>query len=298
MDTLSDWIPLLGAAAIGLLAIILIASERGTKFKRREVQNPGEPLVGTTGTTPSDASFANSSSYATEMADVTKRNRELAREIAALASKLETSQATVEMVQARLASLETQNGESGKTDQRHQADLDQLRDSLQPGNGLCADADRLRQQTETENFQLEAEIASRTERSELEAEIASLKVEGTAHNGIKAALETTRGQLNEMTRRHQELQNDNSRLRKESAELKRQLAARADDMHRLKAAQQSLHELQIKQDAVTNSTREFRRDFIRLRELLTPDPEPSWQLGSVAEIDVAQAAFEKDTKPI
>ena len=100
MDTLTDWIPLLGAAAIGLLAIILIASERGTKFKRREAQNPGEPPMGIEGTTPSAASSASSSSYATEMTDLTKRNRELAREIAALASRLETSQATVDKVQA------------------------------------------------------------------------------------------------------------------------------------------------------------------------------------------------------
>jgi hypothetical protein len=96
-----------------------------------------------------------------------------------------------------------------------------------------------------------------------------------------------------MTLRHQDLQNDNSRLRKESADLKRQPAARADDMQRLKSAQQSPHELQIKQDAVTNSTREFRRDFYDC-EVVTPEAEPSWQLRSVAEIDVTQAAFEKD----
>ena len=84
MDTLTDWIPLLGAAAIGLLAIILIASQRGTRLKRREAQNPGEPVVKPTGTTSSNPSA--SSPYATEMAELTTRNRELAREIAALAS--------------------------------------------------------------------------------------------------------------------------------------------------------------------------------------------------------------------
>ena len=296
MDALNNWIPLFGGLAIGLLAIILIASQRGSKAKRREPQNPGETRIELTDSTPSGVSPAASSTHTTETSDLIKRNRELAREIAALTSKLQTSRNTIEIVQARLSRLEIKNSATDNVDVPPRAELDQLRDRSQPGDGLFDDADQLRQQAVTENLLLEAEMASLAERSELDGETVSLKLGGNAHNGIKTELETTRGQLDEMTRRHQELQNVNSRLRKETAELKRQLAARAEDIERLKAAQQWLNELQIKQDALTNSTKEFRKDFVRLRELLTPAPEPLWQLGSLAEIKVTEAAFEKETK--
>src|SRR5713226_4153624 len=295
MNTLTDWIPLFGGAAIGLLVIVLIASARGSKAKRRDVKKTGETLAGMTIVTPLDTPSPVSAAHATERADLIERNRELAREIAALASKLQTSQTNVERLQGRLNSLEIQNSEIGKIDGRHQADLDQLRARLPPDDGLFEDAERLRQQAETENFQLKAEIASLAERSEAEGEIESLKTEG-APDDITAELDATQGQLDEMTRRHEELQNDNSRLRKEIAGLKRRLAARADDTQRLKTARQSLHELQVKHDTLTNSARELQKDFTRLSELLAPEPEPSWQLGAPAEIDGARPAFEKETK--
>ena len=300
MNALFSWIAIFGGAVIGLLAVVLIATGRGSKTKRHDVQNPADMLAGSDAIGRSEILLADEWRDTKDLDELAERNKQLVGEIASLRSKLETSQRTIEIIQTRLRSLENKDSQSGEANQRHLAELEAMRKQMQSGDGF-EDSEPLREDAVAQNSQLEAEIASlRAEilkRSHVIPQTEALNSEGEAYDDKKADLEATQRKLNEMTQQHETLQNENGRLRDEIAELKGQLAGRATDRERLKTVRQWLNDLQLKHETVTNFVGEIQNDLTRFRELLKDEPEQRRHLGSLARVQLAESTFEKKTKP-
>jgi chromosome segregation ATPase len=300
IEALFDWIPIFGGVAIGLLAIVLIASERASKTKRHDVQSSAGTLGRKDAAARSEILLADEWRDPKDADELVEKNRQLVGEITVLRSKLETSQRTIEIVQTRLRSLENKASQSDEAAQRHLEELEAMTNQMQSGDGF-GDSEQLREEAVAQNSQLEAEITSlRAEilkRSRVIAQTEALHSEEEAHDDKKAELEATQRKLNEMTQQYEALQNENGRLREEIAELKAQLASSASDRQRFKTVQQWLNDLQLKHETVTNFVGEIQSDLTRFRELLKDEPEQRRQLGSLARVQLAESTLEKKTKP-
>ena len=299
MDTLFIW--LIAGAAIGLLGVFLVASERELKRKRLELEELKQKL--------SDApppSHSSTSSYDFSQADgasaeLMARNKELLEEVSSLSAKLEGNESRLEQLEtlrAHLNSKESEITELRWECERLQSELTTLKI---PSGSNDAPADEAMQ-----NSQVNGEIAALREQlaasqarvRDLEStqiqpidqasgeqafeelqrsfEVSTVQLQNAlaAEQEKQKALEATQHQLEEMRQRHHELEEANRQLREESFQHQRKLTNQNQlQVERWVILRQRFEALRLQQVEVSERARSIQEEIVSMSQLLDGVPE-------------------------
>jgi hypothetical protein len=304
MDSTFVWIMMFSGAAIALLAVFLVASEKELKKKRLEIDqllvrlgdNPA-----TEGMSVSDGVTAGYNSQ--ELEQLRARNEELEHELAAVSSKLESGasvseeldlaqrnvdiaksnaqwlqtsndelKAQVEELKSRLAASEARAVNSAgpvAATNRQQAlerEIIELREQLVEGHTQAGDVGGMQQRIAN----LEAnESDYRAEKTRLEAKISELEKELLAFSATKAdEVTSVREQLAEADRMQKLLRDEQSGLEQEVARLNARVKEAEEQSRQISALQEPFQKLLAKQSALQERQREYHDAMASFSQLL------------------------------
>jgi hypothetical protein len=303
MDTMFIWI--IAGAAIGLLGIFLVASERELKKTRQELEEVKNKLADV----PAPGIFnAPTDAFPQENgapAELVARNEELLLEVSSLSKKLEASENRLEQLEtlrAHLNSKESEITELRWERERLQAELATLKTPLESSDPHSDEASRdsqkdaeiatLKEQLEANeakvrDLESDRESLGDTEsrqtafeglRSRLEANNLQLQNELAAEQEKNKALEASQMRFMAMELRYQELGETNFQLREENAQHQQKLINQNQlQVERLARLRQRLEELRSKQAEVSEKDRLIQEEIVSMSELLDVAPEYSQQ---------------------
>jgi hypothetical protein len=299
MDTIFIWI--VAGAAIGLLGIFLVASERELKRKRQELEELKNKFAD--GPAPG-ISNAPTDVFPQENgapAELIARNEKLLLEVSSLSKKLEASESRLEQLEtlrAHLNSKESEITELRWDRERLNAELATLKTPSESNDPHFDEAIR--------NSQKDAEIAALKEqleasqvkvrdlestreslgdtesrqtafeglRSRLEANNLQLQNELAAEQEKNKALEASQMRFMAMELRYQELGETNFQLREENAQHQQKLINQNQlQVERLVILRQRLEELRSKQAEVSERDRLIQEEIVSMSQLLDDVPE-------------------------
>jgi myosin heavy subunit len=248
MDSTFVWILVFAGAAVALLGLFLVASERELKAKRQEIEKLLMQLENAGAGAAPVQPFTPQADQNTELSDLRAQNRELQNELTALASKFELSQRKVHEIEAS----QQKSGEDPADTQRIRAANEQLNRELT----------ELRTRLVQERQSLEERIAG-LER-QLEADREKLSEFQIMRNRLAEA-ESIRTSLQEEIRRHE-------------AEIPRwqaRLAEAEKNGQRLAALQLPYNELLSKQAALAEGQRQLQEELASFARLITTPVQSS-----------------------
>jgi len=300
------WI--VAGAAIGLLGIFLVASEKELKRKRQELEELKNKLVDGPAPVifnPSTDVFPQDNGAPVELI---ARNEELLQQISSLSKKLEASESRLEQLETlrtHLNSKESEVTELRWDRERLQAELAMAKTPSEPNDPHPYAADEANR-----NSQKDAEIAALKEqlevsrakvrdlesvreslgdtesrqtafeglRSRLEANNLQLQNELAAEQEKNKALEASQMRFMAMELRYQELGETNFQLREEKAQHQEKLINQNQlQVERLARFRQRLEELRSKQAKVSEQDRLIQEEIVSMSELLDVAPEHTHQ---------------------
>ena len=303
MDTMFIWI--IAGAAIGLLGIFLVASERELKSKRLELAELKNKLTDV----PAAENFnASTDVYPQEnaaSAELVAKNEELLQKVSSLSKKLEASESTLEQLEtlrAHLNSKESEITELRWDRERLNAELTTLRTPLEstdphpavasPNSQTEAEIAALKEQLETSQAKIrdlesapaqfaDAESSQRAfEELQRSLEVSTLQLQNAlaAEQEKQNALEAAQMQLSDLEQRHHELSEVNLRLREESSQHQQKLTNQNQlQVERLVILRQRLEELRSKQAKGSEQDRLIQEEIVSMSELLDVAPEHTHQ---------------------
>ena len=310
MDTMFIWI--IAGAAIGLLGIFLVASERELKSKRQELAELKNKLADV----PTAGNFnASTDVYPQEngaSAELVAKNEELLQKVSSLSKKLEASESKLEQLEtlrAHLNSKESEITELRWDRERLNAELTTLRTPLEsndphpaaaiPNSQSEAEIAALKEQLETSQAKIrdlesapaqpaDAESSQRAfeelQRS-LEVSTSQLQNALAAEQEKNKALEASQMRFMAMELRYQELGETNFQLREENAQHQQKLINQNQlQVERLVILRQRLEELRSKQAEVSEQDRLIQEEIVSMSQLLDLAPESTQQPASTNAI--------------
>jgi hypothetical protein len=299
MDTMFIWI--IAGAAIGLLGIFLVASERELKSKRLELAELKNKLTDV----PAAENFnASTDVYPQEnaaSAELVAKNEELLQKVSSLSKKLEASESTLEQLEtlrAHLNSKESEITELRWDRERLNAELTTLRTPLEstdphpaaasPNSQTEAEIAALKEQLETSQAKIrdlesapaqfaDAESSQRAfEELQRSLEVSTLQLQNAlaAEQEKNKALEASQMRFMAMELRYQELGETNFQLREENAQHQQKLINQNQlQVERLVILRQRLEELRSKQAEVSERDRLIQEEIVSMSQLLDDVPE-------------------------
>jgi len=262
MENLYSWLIIFSGATITLLGSFLFSSERELRNKRREFDDfkrkqTAKPIAASTETEHPETHSS------TEL--ITK-NEELAKEIAAISTKLEASHKTLEEhqnEQRRLLTVQAENQQLYGQLQTSFAESKRQIDELMANNkALLEESDALSSNLaagekrigELRTVQHDLQLANQ----QLVAENQQLQREIT---GFHEKLETAQSQLGESAKRHQEETVCNKKLQNETDELKQQLEQSAAAIKELQNAERGFSEIHFKNQKLRLENQALQREL-------------------------------------
>src|SRR5215475_8584011 len=299
MDTMFIWI--VAGAAIGLLGIFLVASERELKGKRREL----EELKNRLADVPAPGNFnAPTDVYPQESgqsAELSAKNEELLQQVSSLSKKLEASESKLEQLdtlRAHLNSKESEITELRWDRERLNAELASLK-TLSESSDPHPDEASWHSQKDAEIAALKEQLeASQTKARELESapvqladaesgqiafeelqrslEVSTLQLQNAlaAEQEKQKVLEAVQIQLSDLERRHHELSEANLRLQEENSVHQQKLTNQNQlQVERLVIVRQRLERLRSKQAEVSEQDRMIQDEIVSMSQLLDGVPE-------------------------
>jgi hypothetical protein len=303
MDTMFIWI--IAGAAIGLLGIFLVASERELKSKRLELAELKNKLTDV----PAAENFnASTDVYPQEnaaSAELVAKNEELLQKVSSLSKKLAASESTLEQLEtlrAHLNSKESEITELRWDRERLNAELTTLRTPLEstdphpaaasPNSQTEAEIAALKEQLETSQAKIrdlesapaqfaDAESSQRVfEELQRSLEVSTLQLQNAlaAEQEKNKALEASQMRFMAMELRYQELGETNFQLREENAQHQQKLINQNQlQVERLVILRQRLEELRSKQAEVSEQDRLIQEEIVSMSQLLDVVPEYAHQ---------------------
>jgi chromosome segregation ATPase len=273
MESLFVWIVMFAGAAIVLLGLFLVSSERELKNKRREI----EELVGRLeGAASGNAPMASASSAddGAALAELRSANQDLQSQVAGLTGKLEMSRRTIEEMENERNhaedSAETQQLRAAN--ERLAGEINELRDRLQASEAARQSAGA------------GAHDAGAQQLAHAQSEIAELKRQ----------LDDSQAQLRELRMSEQKTAEINA-LEAQHRDEKQTFQTRLADMEKqLAAEREKLGELETlrAQVAESSSTERSLRDQIRSHE----EEVPRWR-ERIAALEASGAQLAALHKP-
>jgi hypothetical protein len=304
MDTIFIWI--VAGAAIGLLGIFLVASERELKRKRQELEELKNKFAD--GPAPG-ISNAPTDVFPQENgapAELVARNEKLLLEVSSLSKKLEASESRLEQLEtlrAHLNSKESEITELRWDRERLQAELATAKTPLESNDPHSVEASSqkdakiavLKEQLEASQAKVRdlesapvqpADAASGQKafeelRRSLEVSTLQLQNALAAEQEKQKALEATQMQLSDMQQRHHELSEAHLRLREENSQHQQKLTNQNQlQVERFVILRQRLEELRSKQAEVSERDHLIQEEIVSMSQLLDLAPESPQQPAS------------------
>ena len=262
MDSTFVWILVFAGAAVALLGLFLLASERELKAKRREIEKLVTQLENAgAGIAPVQPPFTPPGDPAAELSDLRAQNRELQNELTALASKFESSQRKVHEIEAS------------------------QQESDDP-----AETQRIRALNEQLNRDL-AELRTRLvqERQSLEERIAGLERQLAADREKLSEFPTMRDRLAEAESMRMSLQEE---IRRHEAQIPRwqaRIAEAEENGQRLAALQRPYHDLLSKQAVLAEGQRQLQEELVSFARLIGTPVQATQSPSSVTGTSATSA---------
>jgi hypothetical protein len=300
MDSMFVWILLFSGAAITLLAVFLVASEKELKKKRLEI----DELLAKLSVTPGAESLAGSESSIAannqELDQLRAKNQQLERELAAVSSRLESgtsaseelqlAERNVEIAQANAQWLKNNNDEL-------KTEIEELKSRLVAGEAHSGDFDRSgyagverQQELEQEVTDLRALLAEarsqsravdgtdipamesshRQEKNDLESRIADLEREISAISAARADESAAlRNQLADAEQIQQSLRHNQYGLEQELNQLQTRVIDAEERSRQMSELHEPLSKLLIKHSALEERQREYHEALASFAQLIT-----------------------------
>jgi chromosome segregation ATPase len=293
MDPIFIW--LVGGAALALLGIFLIASERELKQKRREVKELENKLAGLPAAEQSVPATGNHLNEDGLSAELAARNEELVQTISQLSKELEANESNhgqLETLRRHLNSAEAENAELQANSDRLHAEVSALKAQSEMNDlgyeRAGSDAETMQQIAQLQE-QLEANRATirrlkkdREQFAEAEARCANLqelqrRLEATNHrleNELATERENqntllaTQGQVAEIKQRCQELTDANVRLQQENSELRQHVHQYQHNENRWASLRERVEQLRLKQAEISEKGRLVQEEILAMSSLL------------------------------
>jgi chromosome segregation ATPase len=319
MDGMFVWIVMFAGAAVALLGLFLVASERELKVKRREI----ETLVAKLEDTPQG--FAQTQSVDTqgvqaELADLRSQNRSLQDELGRLTDELDQTRNTigelrnsqqhsassqiesqqlgaanerltreVTELKSRLAASEARvqsSGSPGRDEQeghaRMQAEIDNLKSMLNESHTKIRDLESARQNLPDMNA---ITAAHSQERDNLQRRIAELEGRISSDQEKLAEHQTMRDRLAQAQSIQNSLRDEIRRHEEEIPRWQARVAAADESRQRLAALQAPCNELLSKQAALADRQRQLQEDLVAFARQIAASADASERSNSAAHAD-------------
>jgi chromosome segregation ATPase len=215
MDNLFVWIVMFAGAAIALLGMFLVASEKELKVKRREIEGlltrlenvPEQHSSAKSATTPRDNSA--------ELAELHARNQDLQNQLNTASGKLELGRAEVNELRNLLQASEAQvtgsaadNQDAPERHARLQSEMLDLKQRLEESQAKLREHESQQQKLATVD---ELEARHREERQRLESRIAELEKDVATRQEKVRELEILQDRLAESERNQETLRSESRR---------------------------------------------------------------------------------------
>jgi hypothetical protein len=303
MDTIFIW--LIAGAAIGLLGIFLVASERELKSKRHELEKLKNKLADGPAPAISNSPTDFLSQDNGETAGLIARNEELLQEVSSLSKKLEASESRseqLETLRAHLNSKESEITELRWDRERLQTELATLKtqsesnnphpDEATPNSPRDAEVAALKEQLEASQAKIRHFESTPAQLDDAEArqkafeelqrslEVSTLQLQNAlaAEQEKQKALEAIQMQLSEMQQRYHEMSEANIRLRQENSQHQQKITNQNQlQVERLVILRQRLEALRSKQAEVSEQEHIIQEEIISMSQLLDVAPESTLQ---------------------
>ena len=330
MDSMLVWIVVFAGAAIALLAVFLVASEKELKKKRAEIDD----LLVKVGDLPAADSLSSPVSIAPdfdneELNNLRARNQELENELAAISTNTEANQQFADDVERARRDVEIAKSNAQwlqDTNDELKNEIDELKKRLQAsassGAGTSAQpqggsdrehelandvADLQEQLTESRAKIREfegmdhrlANVAAieqthRQEQQSLQTKIAELEQELAAKAEKIAEIDALRQSLAEAAATQQKVHEERNRFEQENARLKDRLSDFEDHSSRLSALRESFDQLLAKQATVEQHQREYQKAFANFTQIVATTNDGSHSKVTFNEFYSQKPAVESE----
>lgn len=313
------WIVMFAGGTLAFLGVLLIASERELKTKRREVEALLAKLENAQ-TSP----YPPQPDQVADLAEMRAKNQELQNQIAGLTAKLDLSRRSIEELETthqRAAGDEHATQELRAANERLTLELNQVRSRLQASEaqlqGSSAASDfasqtndqarqeiaNLRQQLEQSHAKIrdlqsaqqkfpnldEIEARHRAEQQSIQAHIVSLNQELSAGREKIREFDELRNRAAESERTQQMLREEIRRHEEETSRWQARLADAEEHRQRLVALQAPLADLLAKHAALADRQREFEEDVMVLRRLVGGSTQTTEAMNSTTATSPSDA---------
>lgn len=297
MENMFVWILIFAGAAIALLGLFLVASERELKNTRLEI----EKLTAKLGDLPANAESTPAPVPLTqaveseEVAELQARNDELQKEIANLSAKLELSRRAIEELEG-----------AGQQDSSSQVDVQRLRDA---NDSLTREIKELKDHPQTSEAWSSASMAENFEAAEHQRQLRREIDE------LQKQLAESQSKVRELEDSQQQRANDQSlkaihadeqrRWEMKIAELERELADARERLGETESLRRRLVESERLRQALDEEIRRHEQDIPRWQACIAEAEENRHRLAGLqkpfdallakhAEITERQQRFEAD----
>jgi chromosome segregation protein len=241
MEGMFVWIVLFAGGALLFLGILLIASEKELKNKRREVEALLSKLEGFSEGMTSAGGASSESNPSAELTELRAHNRELEKRIAGLNGDLERSRRAIQDMQA---THETSDDNSAEAQEK-----------------LYESATRIRQLED-------AALRQQEERQNLEAHITELEKKLSASEQSVSELDQLRARSERAEREQQELREQIRQREHELVQWQSRVNEAEQHRERLAALETPYRALVSKQAALSEKQRELQADLEAFAKLM------------------------------
>jgi predicted nucleic acid-binding Zn-ribbon protein len=301
-------------AAVALLGLFLIASERELKVKRREIETLLAKLENSPGA-PTESLQADTGQA--EVADLRTKNRELQNDLAALSKELELSRNRIASLQASRPGTADDAMESQRlsaANDRLTREVSELRSRLTASEAQFQNSASISQDTQQSHARMQAEIADlrqtldeshakirelenarqnlpdlnaietdhRLERQTLNERISELQKRLATEQENHSELQTLRDRLTEADGLYNSLRAEIRRHEEEIPRWQARIVAAEEDRRRLAALQVPCNELLSKQAELADRQRQLQEELVSFARLIAT-PADSAQHADAAE---------------
>ena len=288
MEGMFVWIVLFAGGALLFLGVLLIASEKELKNKRREVEALLSKLEGVSEGMSSTGGAGSGSNPSEELTELRAQNRELEKHIAGLDGELQRSR---EAIQELRASRELSGGNSPAiqelrtANERLEMEVTQLRNRLTSDANFSAAAhdgsemiqtqaelkaahEKLHESTARIRQLEDTELSYREERENLAAHITELERKLSATEQSISELDHFRARSERAEHEQQALREQIRQRELELAEMQSRASEAEQHRQRLAALQTPYHALISKQAELSEKQRELQADLEAFAKLM------------------------------
>ncbi len=268
MEGLFVWILLFAGVTLTFLGVLLVASERELKTKRREVEALLSKLEGVSGVAAS-SSGVSEADHSAELNKLRAANRELQNQVAGLSDQLDRSRKAIGELEA---SQQTNPADSVELQQLSEANHHLQNELAEVRTRLAATEAQFRLSTAHDASQAEAQV---------QAEIAALQEKFDQSRARIRELEAAQQNLPNVEQIEQKHREQRQTLEAEIAELDKKLSASQEKLSELDALPARLAESEREQHSLRDQTLHQEQEIARLQAQLAEAEVHRQKLGAL-----------------